>query len=105
VGPEEHDHGLTYHSPAITFEILYNHHSQEVETLACGLVGDRSVHARLTCLLPTAKLGPAQLVKTTARTNHTLATSLRSQAEATKRLLPPLQSSDRDDLLLACHRR
>jgi len=102
-GPEIHDHGLTYHSPIGAIEILYDEHVQDVETLACGPVGDVYVRACVSCLLVEAGLGPAQHVKTVARTTHGLKVALASQADAVRRLLVKLEADDRTELLSACY--
>lgn len=103
VGPELHDHGLTYYSPLTTVEILYDERNQQVEAFACGRVGDSYIRARTSCLLVESGLGSAQEVATSARTTHALERSLESQSSAVRRVLPLLGGERRVSLLAACH--
>ena len=105
IGPEVHDAGLTYHSPNVAIDILYDEREQSVEALACREVGETYICARLSCLIVEAHLGAAQDVKTAARTTHALDLALASQADVLRRLLIPLEGDARDDLMRACHAR
>ncbi|MGW1346157.1 hypothetical protein ACWCOV_34245 [Kribbella sp. NPDC002412] len=105
LGPELHDHGLRYYSPAFSIEIVYDEREQSVEALACADVGQTYTRARLACLIAESKLGAAQEVKTVARTTHALDVALASQAAVLQRLLPTLEAPGRGNLLKACHAR
>jgi hypothetical protein len=104
-GPEVHDQGLTYYSPIVSIEIVYDERAQDVEALACRQVGDRYIRARVSCLIVEAQLGPAQEVKTVARTTHGLDVALASQATAVRHLLAPLAGPEGDALLRSCRAR
>ena len=95
VGPEFHDQGLTYYSPAVNVEVLYDERAQAVETLVCALVGHTYVRARTSCLLVESGLG----------TTHSLELGLASQASALERILGVVLGDARDGLMRACHAR
>ncbi|MGC5051731.1 hypothetical protein ACLQ2S_09810 [Micromonospora sp. DT48] len=102
-GPEVTEDAIFFHSPGLSVEILQGRHFKEVNTMVCGTVAGLSLRARVTCLYVSSGVGPAQDVSTGALTNHALQKSLRSQAEALRRVLPYLTGSSRDEMLRDCH--
>lgn len=60
LGPEAHDQGLRYYSPLVSIEIVYDERAQDVEALACRVVGDSYIRARVGCLaaIVSGPLGP-----------------------------------------------
>jgi hypothetical protein len=99
------DIGLVYATPAFSVEVIYDESEGRVVTLINSTVESRHPRAGLSCLYVEAKLGPAQHVREIARTSHSLAAALASQASALQALLPILNGPARATLLLGCHGR
>jgi hypothetical protein len=76
-----------------------------VLTILTGRVGEHTYRAELSCLYVAAGLGPAQDVRRSATSTHTLAKSLASQATVLRKLLPSLTDPRREELLRQCHGR
>ena len=104
LGPEVGDAVVIYHSAMLSIDVGLDPR-EGVVTTARGIVGERHLRAGPSCLYVASGLGPAQHVKTVARTAHALRTSVASQSAALRMLLPRLLGTDRDTLLLECHGR
>ncbi len=104
-GPERVDNGLVYHSVNLAIEVLFDPRYQGAYTVIAGMAGEHHRRVNLSCVYTEAGLGPAQDIKSTARTQHSQQRALASQAQALRRVLPRLAGAERVRLLNACHGR
>jgi len=103
-GPTSCNDAISFESPDLAIAIgLDRHDGIRVNFQANS--GERKYRASINCLYVASGLGPAQSVKSTARTRHTLQQSLQSNASALRELLPRLRADNRDSLFAACHGR
>lgn len=93
VGPEDQGGGISFRSPAYEVEIG----SDPRDGLWVGFsakIGERHLRASLQCLYVESRLGPAQDIKRSAKTTHSLQKAIESNAQALKRLIPRLGLGD-----------
>jgi hypothetical protein len=103
LGPEAGDGEIAYHWPNLTISVVLDQRERYALTLVNGEVDGFTARTVLSCLYRRAGLGPAQDVRSSAGTLHTLAKSLDSQAEAVRKILPALRSDAAAQLLRECH--
>ena len=104
VGPLEKELGISFQGPDYSIEIGLDPR----EGLWVGLsadVDERHLSSSLQCLYVESGLGPAQSIKNTARTTHSLHKAIDTNAQALRRLLPNLKPGNRDLLFIKCHGR
>ena len=103
-GPIVSDDAIAFESPDFTISIGLDWRDGICVNFAAS-AGERKFRASMDCLYVQSNLGPAQSIKSTARTSHTLQQSLASNAVALRKLLPMLRTEDRSSLFAACHGR
>jgi len=104
IGPTKGNDSVLFDSPDFSIAIgLDGRDGIRVDFAA--RIASREYRASLACLYVESGLGPAQAVRTTARSSHTLQQSLASNAAALRELLPRLNGDRRIALLAACHGR
>jgi hypothetical protein len=103
LGPETREYWLSYSSHRLGVEVFYDDREGSVHTTLRGPGGNP--RASIECLYITAKLGPAQDMKYTARSKKALGRVLDSHVRALQKLLPIIEDPDGPRLLRACHGR
>jgi hypothetical protein len=103
LGPEVGGSWLFWSSGRLGVELFYDGRDGTVTTTLRGPGGNPQ--APLHCLYTTAKLGPAQDIKRTARSTKILGKVLESHVKALQRVLPIVDGEDGPRLLRACHGR
>jgi hypothetical protein len=105
VGPSGDDDLLLYSDGRFGVYVVYDARDGRVTTVIEASVGQRNVHASLSCLYVESGLGPAQRIRDIARSSHSLEKALASQASALRVLLPVLERPHAASVLLECHGR
>ena len=103
IGPEKREFWLSYSSARVGVEVYYDNREGSITTMLRASGGNP--RSRIQCLYTTAKLGPAQDIKHTARSKKALGKVLDTHVKALQRLLPIIEGPDGPDLLMACHGR
>jgi hypothetical protein len=96
---------VSFEDVDLVVDVLYVVRVGRVSTSVGSVVGDRRLHAGLSCLFVTSGQGPAQDIRDIARNANAFGAVLDSQRSALQRLFPVITGPDGPDLLLRCHGR
>lgn len=105
VGPEVHEYGLYFSTGTVGVEVLFDEREGRVVTLVQRALEDWNAKASLQCLYVAAGLGPAQDIRSVARSRKLVAPAVNSHARALRKLLPVVREEDNRQLLRDCHGR
>jgi len=98
LGPEVRTLDLTFHSQHLSVRIALEPRDG-VFVICGGMVADEYRQIGLDDIYRKCDLGPAQDLRTSAQSTHSLQKSLATHAEALRRILPRLLGPERDQLL------
>ncbi|MCY1141558.1 hypothetical protein OWR29_26470 [Actinoplanes sp. Pm04-4] len=104
-GPDVADDLVGYHSGNYSIYVMHDDFDKSAITVVTRRVGESTRRAELSCLYASAGLGPAQDIKTGARTSRLVADSIASQADKLKLVLPILDGQKGEELMETCHAR
>jgi hypothetical protein len=104
-GPNIGEHSISYHSSNASVHAFYDPSSKSALTVVTRPIGDMTLRAELSCLYASAKLGPTQKIRRSARSSREVAMAIATQADALRIVLPLLGGPAGEELMRACHAR
>jgi len=104
VGPEERELCIRFQSPGYNIEIGLAPRDGLV-IMFSAKIGERYLHASLEALYTESCLGPAQDIKHSSKTTHSLIKSINANVQAMHKLLPKLEGDGTGQLFSDCHGR